>query len=386
MKIKNSFVGMLLSVLTIVTGFGQHLNAANEIEIYTPDTKISVAPGESLIYNLQVINHSNATKYCNLSISGVPKSWDYSLKSGSYNIKQVAVLPNDKQKLSLKIDIPLKVNKGNYPVTVYAGNFKLPLIINISKQGSSKTEFTSEQANMEGHSTSSFTFKANLKNRTDEKQLYALRSKAPRGWQVTFKPNFKQATSVEIEENSSKDVSVEIKAPQNVSAGTYKIPVTAVNNQSSADLNLEVVIIGTYNINLTTPTCVVSTSITAGGKKETEFIVQNTGSVKLSNIKLSASKPSGWTINFSPSEIPSIEPGSSAVVKASISADSKAMAGDYMTNISAKVPEISSKVALRISVKTPMIWGWIGILIIVLALGSIIYLFIPKIRKEVNDG
>ena len=47
-------------------------------------------------------------------------------------------------------------------------------------------------------------------------------------------------------------------------AGTYKIPVRAATNGSSADLGLEVVITGSYGIELTTPTGLLSTSITAG--------------------------------------------------------------------------------------------------------------------------
>ncbi len=70
-----------------------------------------------------------------------------------------------------------------------------------------------------------------------------------------------------------------------------------------------------------------------------------------------------------------LEPGNNAQVFATIKADKKAIAGDYVTNIEAKTPEASSKAAFRISVKTPMLLGWIGILIILGALGSVYYLF-----------
>ena len=66
---------------------------------------------------------------------------------------------------------------------------------------------------MQGQSKSNFTFKTKLRNRTGEKQLYSLRSEFPRGWNVTFKPKYKAATSVEIEANSSEDISIEINPP-----------------------------------------------------------------------------------------------------------------------------------------------------------------------------
>ncbi len=366
---------LLSSIIGIITFSGQYSLAADNIELYTTNTVISIPPGESANYSIDVINHSQDTKFCNLSVTGVPKSWGYSLISGSYNIKQIAVQPGGQKKISLKIEAPLKVNKGNYNINVNAGSATLHLVINISKQGSYKTEFITEQANMEGHSKSNFSFRATLKNRTGDKQLYSLKSKSPRGWQATFKTNNKQATSVEIESNSTKDITIDIKPPQNIGAGTYKIPVSAITNLTSADLEFEVVITGTYELNLNTPTGLVSTKITAGGMKKLDLVVTNTGSAILNNVKLSASKPSGWEVSFEPSEINIIEPGKHVNVIATLKADKNSIAGDYATKITARVPENSSQLALRVSVKIPVIWGWIGILIIIIALGSMVYLF-----------
>ena len=366
---------LLSSLIGIVTFSTLNTSAQNNVALYTPNTKISVPPGESIDYSIDVINNSDATKNLNIDISGIPGSWNYTLQSGSYNVQQISVLPGEKKKLSFKVEVPLKVNKGNYYIKIKAGSAVLPLVVNVSKQGSYKTEFTTEQANMEGHSKSNFTFKTDLKNRTGEKQLYALKSKTPRGWQVIFKPNHQQATSVEIEPNSAKDVSIEIKPPQSAAAGTYKIPVSAMTNLTSAELELEVVITGTYDLELTTPRGLVSEKITAGEEKKVELIATNTGSAQLTNVKLMSSKPSGWEVTFEPAEIALIEPGSQVNATAIIKADKKAIAGDYVTNITAKTPEAESKLAFRISVKTPMIWGWIGVIIIFIALGSIIYLF-----------
>jgi len=366
---------LLSSIIGIITFSGQSIIASDNIELYTPNTKISIPPGESVSYNIDVVNKSQVTKKCNISITDIPKTWNYFLKSGAYNIQQISILPGEKKTLSLKIEIPLKVNKGNYYFNVNAGGATLKLIINVSKQGSYETEFTSEQANMEGHSKSTFSFKTNLKNRTGEKQLYSLKSKTPRGWRVTFKPDYKQATSVEIEPNKTKIITIDITPPQNISAGIYKIPVTAMTNFTSADLELEVVVTGTYEMEMNTPSGLVSTRITAGSEKKTELIITNTGSALLSDVKLNASKPSGWEVTFEPKEVTSIESGKQANIVATIKAAKKAIAGDYVTNINATTPEVSSKLTFRVSVKTPMIWGWVGILIIFIAIGSIIYLF-----------
>ena len=87
----------------------------------------------------------------------------------------------ERRSISLKVEVPQKVNKGSYRFVVMAGRFEpLSLVVVISEQGTYKTEFTTDQPNMQGNASSTFTFTANLKNRTAEKQLYAFMANAPR--------------------------------------------------------------------------------------------------------------------------------------------------------------------------------------------------------------
>lgn len=186
MSIRTTFSFLFLLVLTGLTA--TNTNAADEktsVTLYTPYTEVSVPPGQSIKYSIELINNSTEVKDASIRITGLPRSWDYSLKSGNYNIEQLAVLPGEKKTFTLDVQVPLKVNKGHYHFNVEAeGESTLPLTVAVSKQGNFKTEFTTEQDNMSGHSNSSFTFKANLSNSTDEKQVYAMQAHAPRGWDV----------------------------------------------------------------------------------------------------------------------------------------------------------------------------------------------------------
>lgn len=350
--------------------------AADSVTLFTPYTRISVPPGESISYNIDVINDSKEVRNMEISVQGIPQTWTHSLTSGNYKVGQIAIMPGQKQTLNLKVDVPMKVNKGSYRFSVVAGTgTTLPLVVVVTEQGTFETEFTTKQSNMQGHSASTFTFTAELKNRTGEKQLYAFRTNAPRGWNVVFKPNYNQATSVEIEPNSTVNITIEIKPPVNIQAGTYQIPVVAGTNATSATLNLEVVITGSFSMELSTPTGLLSTDITAGDSRRIELVVRNTGSSGLADVEMSFSAPVNWDVIFDPKKIDRIEAGSSAQVFATIKADKKAIAGDYVTNLEAKTPEVASKATFRISVKTPMLLGWIGVFIILAALGSVYYLF-----------
>lgn len=377
MSTRKKWLRMMLSLLFgILCLTGYAALETDSVTLYTPYTRISVPPGESIDYAIDVINNSKKLKNVDISLSGIPREWNFILKSGGWNIGQLSILPGERKSISLKVEVPFKVNKGTYRFRVVAGGSEsLPLVVVISEQGTFKTEFTTQQANMQGHNNSSFAFNAELKNRTADKQLYALMANAPRGWNVTLKANYQQVTSVNMEPNATQAITIEIKPPDKVEAGTYKIPVSATTSTTSAKLELEVVITGSYSMEMTTPTGLVSTSITAGDVKRVELVISNTGSAELKDIKPDFTAPANWDVTFEPKKIDILMPGNVTRVFATIKADKKAIAGDYVTNIDVKTPETSSKVSLRISVETPMLWGWIGVLIIIVALWSVYYLF-----------
>ncbi|HYX09852.1 MAG TPA: NEW3 domain-containing protein [Bacteroidales bacterium] len=366
----------LVPFIGIVFTANSALQAANGITLFTPYTNISVPPGQSITYTVSVINNTSAVQTISLSVSGMPKGWDYTLQSGGWNIGKISLLPGGKENLIFKVEVPLKVNKGHYRFRLLAGGIaSLPLEVEVSEKGTYETEFTTDQPNMEGNSGSTFTYKAKLRNRTADEQLYALRADAPPGWNVTFKVSYKQVTSVNIKDNASKDITIQIKPPEQIKAGKYKIPVEASTNSTSASVDLESVVTGTYSMELTTPTGLLSTDMTAGDTKKIDMIVRNTGSSSLKNIGFSAAAPTNWSVTFEPKKVIQLGPGSITHVTASVKADGKAIPGDYVTKFTARTPETSSKTSFRITVKTPMLWGWIGVLIILLAVGIVYYLF-----------
>jgi uncharacterized membrane protein len=367
----------LLALLLGLVSLGSYAGSeADSVILYTAYPKITVVPGQSVDYSIDVLNKGSEVITADISLSGVPKGWNYTLKGGSYEIRQVSVLPGEKKVCNMNLEVPLKVNKGTYRINFTAGRYAvLPLIIIVSEQGTYTTEFSSDQPNMQGSSSSTFTYKAVLKNGTADKQLYALTADAPRGWIVSFQVDFKKVTAVEIDANSVSNVTVEIDPPDMVEAQTYKIPVRATTANSSGELVLEAAIAGTYKMEITTSTGLLNTSITAGGEKRIGLIARNTGTVKLTDIKFSSGTPVGWQVIYDPDVIRELEPGNTAQVLATIYASKKAISGDYVTNIDARTPETSAQAPLRITVKTPMLWGWVGVLVILLAIGAIFYLF-----------
>ena len=369
----------LLSIQLVLTFFIAGFSGrctAQSFSLYTPFTEVSVPPGESIDYPIDVINKGAGIRSAEISLSGLPGGWTCIMKSGGWNIGRISVLPGEKKSFSLQVQVPLKVNKGAYHFTVAAkGLSELPLTVVVSQQGTFKTELTTDQPNMAGAANSTFTFNTKLRNSTDAAQAYALNAGTPPGWKVSFKAGYKQVSSVNVEPGHTQDISVEVDPPDETPAGNYKIPVTASTGGTSAEVPLEVNITGSYGLQLTTPTGLLSTNATAGGNKQLEPVVRNTGSADLRNIELLSAVPPNWNVSFDPKKIDNLSAGQSAQVAATITPDDKAIVGDYMANLTAKTPEASSLAPLRVSVETSLLWSWAGILIILLALSSVYFLF-----------
>jgi len=343
--------------------------------LYTTYTRVAVPPGQTVDYSIELINRSGATSNDEISVTGLPEGWKYSLVSGAYTPKRMAVLNGERKSLSLKVDVPFQVNKGTYRFYVRAGSSTLELIIDVTEEGSNETEFSTTQANMQGNANSTFTYRASLKNRTAQKQLYALMSDAPRGWTVTFNVEGRTVTSVEMESNTSKDIQVDLKPSSQIGAGSYKVPVRAVTGAISAGLELEAVVTGSFELNFSTPTGLISDKLNAGGRRKIQVVVRNTGSSELSTIQLKSQAPSKWEVTYDPTQIDKLAPGAEAIAYATIRSDRRAIPGDYVVNLEAQTPETSSKIALRMTVKTPAIWGWLGFIVILAAFGGVVYLF-----------
>lgn len=91
-----------------------HADESGSIILYTPYTKISVTPGASIDYSIDLINNTDGVTNANLSVSGLPGSWKHEIKSGGWTLSQLSVLSKEKKTFNLKVEVPLKVNKGSY--------------------------------------------------------------------------------------------------------------------------------------------------------------------------------------------------------------------------------------------------------------------------------
>src|SRR5690625_2232650 len=202
-KVFHYFIVVLFVVLLLPV---ERSYAQTSITLFTPYTGLTSAPGESITYQVDVINDSNSVKSMAFELANLPKDWQYTLTAGGNELRQLSVKPGEQEQITLEVTIPLKVKKDDYSFQLIANNTDqststLPFLVSITEEGSTLSNLTTDQPNREGHADSTFTYSATLKNDTTEKQNYALRANAPDGWLVQFKVDGESVTSIILEEN-----------------------------------------------------------------------------------------------------------------------------------------------------------------------------------------
>ncbi len=248
-------------------------------------------------------------------------------------------------------------------------------------QAENGSSLTARLVNIESEVKTPFRYSASLHNGSTKEQVYELQPQLPSGWYAVFRAEGNQVTALKVDQGKTLEVSIEIMASPTAKPGKYKIPVTAVSNQESLLLDLEAVVKGNYELQLTTPTGRLSDEITEGKSKKLVLTLTNTGTLPLDELELTAQTPSKWTATFEPLKIQRLEPGKTQNITVSLSVPDKTIAGDYLTTFTARNSYANASASFRMTVKTSVLSGWIGLLIIILAI-AIVYNLIRKYGRR----
>lgn len=355
-------------------------------ELVMAYTSVTVGPGQEFEMDTEIINPRKATVQVSVGVDSLPEGWTAGFHSRypSYPVSGIMVQGNKNTTLEFKVKLPDNVEPGDYEVAVTArdGNgekvekAKLALNVSAKKVDTGGLKMESQYPVLSGTSEQTFKFGIDLKNETDNPLTTALAALAPPGWVVRIKPQFEdtQISSIALKKDSTETLSVEIQPPQLGEPGDYPVVVKARSAGFSAQADLKITLAGTRELNVGTATGRLNANVTAGEQSQVDFLIGNSGTAPLTNLSFITSKPEGWEMNFKPEKVDSLNPGEVREVKMEITAPDRAVAGDYMVNVTTNSPDTSRSVDFRITVSTPTIWGWIGAFIVaavVLALAAV---------------
>lgn len=342
------------------------------IELSTQYPALTVKAGDSLTFDLDLDNYSGVSQDITLSVAEIPEGWEGTFSAGSNQVSVVHVKNQaTNSEVSFAVDVPLETADGEYIIRLAARGEdfadEMEIALTVSAEEIGESSFTAEYPSQEGDATTDFTFSATLINNTLSTQNYSFTSNAPSGWQVSFQPSG-ESTSVaalDVEARTTQAMDISVTPPENVEAGTYEIPVTATSVNESMPITLSVTITGSYGLTLSTPSGRLSLDAYANQESAVQLSLTNTGNSDLTNVNLTSSAPTGWTVRFANETIDIIEAGATVETTMYITPGEDAMSGDYATTITARNSDANDSVDFRITMKTETIWGLTGIGVIV---------------------
>jgi uncharacterized membrane protein len=378
---RKAAVFSMIAALLLAFFMSGQVFAAGDFVMSTSYPGITAKPGDSKTFALDFSNGGSGVNAA-LSVTGLPDGWTGYFEGNGSEISNVYVKSGDSAELaSYVVEIPDDAANGTYNFTLDAKGSgvasAIRLTVNINEESAGASDIATDYAQQEGASGSSFSFSTTIQNNSSEQQTFVLNGKMPDGWTISFTPSSesKAVTSIDVDAHGSVSLTATVTPPDDVSAGTFKIPVTATSGSETLSTEYDITITGSYAMSITTPDQVLSFSATANSKKAVTLDVVNSGNIDLTNVSVSAEAPSGWTIEFSESTIDKLAAGDTQEVTMYVTPSNDAISGDYAYNVTAKCDNTSTSTAFRCTVKAQTGWGVFAVILIVAIIAAVAGMF-----------
>ncbi|MCW5692159.1 MAG: hypothetical protein KIT48_07320 [Pseudolabrys sp.] len=327
---------------------------------------VTVQPGATSTVNIKLHNYDMAPERLALSVGGVPKGWTATLLGGGQPIAAAMPAADDTTTIDLRLDVPKDAQIGTQTITVNADgpntHIALPVAVTLAKQLPAKLSLSSQLPELRGNVHSSFEYTFTIKNDSGKKLLVSLAAQAPNNFDTSFTEAYgtQQLTAIPVDAGKTKDVKLKVTPPDNVDAGHYPVKVNVVADDAKASSEVALDITGQPKLSLAGRDGLLSAAATAGKQSSVPVVISNTGTAPAENVKLSSNAPSGWKVSFEPKSIERIAPNQHAQVQALITPPAKAIAGDYVTGLSASTHGETGNASFRVAVTTSTMWGIAG--------------------------
>jgi uncharacterized membrane protein len=343
-----------------------------------PFQDLTVGQGQEVTMDAEIVNRRREPVEVNLNIEGVPQGWEVNFNSRypSYPIRSVMVAASDQSTnksttIEFKAKVPDTAKPGTYQIKVGAKDsagtqYVHPVSFRVTskKVATGGLKLTSQYPVLTTSAGQTLKFTVDLKNETNKPLTASLVPQAPQGWTVRFKPQFgeQQISSIQLKENGSETLSVEIDTPAKAEAKEYPVAIRARAGAFEGTADLKVSLRGNPDLRIGTRADTLNTTLTAGTKTAVDILVGNAGTAPIRNLTLLTSKkPEKWTVDFRPEKIDAVNPGEVREIKVEILAPARTIAGDYLLSFTPNSPDATGKpVDFRVTVSTPTLWNWVG--------------------------
>jgi len=323
-----------------------------------------------------ILRGGKAPQVVQLEAVTVPQGWTVTFRGQGKIVKSAYVEPINDTNIEIRLEPPKNEKSGDYTFVVRAKGeseqSELTIQLTVQEKLPPSITLSCDLPTLTGSPTTTFRYNVTLKNDGSDEPSVNLTADAPNVFQVKFRLAGQEITNLPLPSKDIKNLSIEVSPIADVPAGTYPIKIMAQGSQASAELDLTAEVTGQASLTVTAPDGRLSGQAYAGKDSSIKVTIRNDGSAAARGIELSSTEPTGWTVSFDPAKIEEIGPNQQVDVTAHIRPSDKAVAGDYMVNITAKPSEGASKTAeFRITVLTSTLWGIVGVILIAIAVGVV---------------
>lgn len=392
--------GHLIAIIALIaTSFGVYpsLCSAKAEDKNRPTRSITMAteypgvevPAEEDV-SMDIIFHNKGRSDENVEVwlADIPAGWKAKVKTYRFAVTGIHVPAGEDKTLTFDAQPPKDVNPGTYTFQIEAktqdGRFKMAQKVVVIVTGAQEkadddrgVKLTTSYPEIRGPSDATFEFSMEVNSKLDRDAVFDLFAQGPKGWDINFKPAYetKFITSLRLKANQNQTIAVEVKPPPMSQAGEYPINVRVSSGDAKGEVQLAVILTGTYGIEVGTPNGLLSLDARQGKPANLSFYVKNTGSAANHDIKFMSFKPENWKVEFNPERLDLVEPGTLQQVEMTITPYEDALVGDYSISVNVEGEKASKIIELRTTVKASTAWGWVGIGIIVVVIAGLFGIF-----------
>jgi uncharacterized membrane protein len=374
---------VLASTALLLVGLVPAAAAADVLAVTTPYPSIAVAPGSDASFDLTVTNSREGT--VGLTVTGAPTGWKATLRGGGFVVQGVTAAPGKAGTARLDVTVPADTTatQANLRVEATSGGERaiLAITVLVNAEVAGDITLSTTSPTLTGSSDTDFSFDLTLQNDSAQDQTVSATATGPAGWTVETKLSAAQAASTVVKAGSSTTITVTASPPPDAPAGQTEIDVTARAGTKTIQAKLGVEITGTFTMTLSTPNQLVSAHGAAGSGTTQQVVVKNTGTGPLTNVKMTATQPTEWTVAFDQDTIPAIPAGQEVTVTATITPTGEAVTGDYQVTLKAAAEGANGANAaeadlpMTFTVETSPLWLLAGFALIVAILAGLFYVF-----------
>ena len=397
-------VGLALAVIAQTTAV--LAQRASDVRLDSAVRSLEMGPRE-VRADLTVDLHNNTSEHrlARLALENTPQGWDVAVwdRFFDFKISEIVVEPpapgetGPSQSLRLRVDLPddrppagaysfrLRVTSPDGSVEYDSADYTI-VVPEPPASNDSGVSLSVTYPVLRGPSTSQFEFEVVLDNDTGADSSFNLAGDAVdiarqplTGWEIAFSPSFGQErliSSISVNDSLTERVDVRVSPPRNTPPGDYFVLVRVSDEAGfEAGTLLQITIRGRGEVLASTDTGRLNVEATAGETASAKMRLTNFGTADLVDITLLADAPQGWEVAFDPSTSPPLPVNNQIDIPLTILPAADAIPGDYLITLRANHPDTSDSVELRVTVAQSTIWGWLGIVLVILVIGGLGALF-----------